>query len=78
MYSKWCPWFERPDGSSNNLHFHLIRYDSGQGCGVLCLGQNPVVEPSLDPETLSRHRTKDSLYLIKTPRDGDLMSHLLG
>ena len=73
---KWRSWFEGPDGSAYYFNQDLIRYDFGDGCGVLCLCENPVVEPGLDPQTLPRHLTKHLLNLSKTPSNGNFMSHL--
>ena len=73
---KWCPWFEGPDGSADYLNQDLVRYDFGDRCGVLCLCENPVVEPGLDPQTLPRHLTKHLLNLSETPSNGNFMSHL--
>ena len=73
---KWCSWFEGPDGSADYFNQDLIRYDSGEGRGVLCLCENPVVEPGLDPQTLTRHLTKHLLNLSETPSNRNFMSHL--
>ena len=70
-------WFEGPDSPSDDFHLDLIRYDSGDRCGVLSLSENPVVEPGFDPQSLSRHFSKHLFYLCETPGDGDLMSHLI-
>ena len=73
---KWRSWFEGPDGSAYYFNQDLIRYDSGDGCGVLCLCENPVVEPGLDPQTLPSHLTKHLLNLSETPSNWNFVRHL--